>query len=1387
MRGIRAVGKGWAVGAIGILFAASVWGYEKSALPGRWSLQPAVSPDAEPAAAAWGESESVDWRHNRRPGKGTPWEKIKHGEVHSLWYERTFSLSAGQAAGQVALDFERIEGDAIIFLNGERLGELLRPGGWLDLAGKARAGENRLRVFVTRSYTGISRGPEKDPLRFLSRGGEAQKAALGKYGLGITADVWLMALPRPAGLADVFVQTSVRKKEIALALDLRAVAPTEGVSARIEIFNAEGSPSLSFDSPLSPVPAGTSSQTVRRAWENPRLWELEDSYLYRAKVSLLKDGRTLDTGYETPFGFREVWTEGRSVILNGHPQRFRVEWTAFGISENSLPMLRLLGRNFVYQQANPTMWWQDWPETPVFSCPMLDLLDRAGIGTALPVPGVSAIRDHLLSDQQVEADYRRELAHLWRRYRNRPSVLLWTVSMNSYNPKDAIHPGTIGVRSTYSHPQARTIERARAIVLESDATRLVYGHADGNLGDLATSNFYPNWMPLQEREDYFELWAQRGNMPYLAAEFAAVYGGDWYKGKRLLLTEYAARVLGDAAYAAEPPEALTQTFGLGQGNLGHGNSLKKAVALLPAFWEVERLHTVGTDRAWRTWGVQGWHYFNFGLGYGDPPEFTRPRPYDRYSVLQKPVVSRPAWANPAFDYYAEAMQPLLAYVAGTPTHTDKTHAFFGGAEVAKRAAFVWDGSSERSVRGAWSCVGEKTGERFAGGAFDLTLKPGDIAFRPLTFAAPQVKAKTEAVLRLEIFEAGAKSEGKPLVSDAVALEFFPGTETAALSGTVALFDPEGTAFPALVRLGIAAQRVSSGAEARAHGVLVIAPGALERCPSAPFTADDVRGGLRVVVLEQKPEVWEGFGLRTLEAASRQVFLRERGAAETAGLSDRDLHDWSGVPAGYAAWKRWRAPDVQVAPKGSNRHVVSYVALETPDVVGFTPVLASEFDLAYSPLLRWQCGKGAVWFCTLDLPGRAESNPAAALLTRQLVQAALAYRETTRPVLYAGDAAGRAQLERLGCEAAEHTAGAVAGALLVIGPGSGLTASGIDAFISGGGRVFVLPQTAEGLRGFGWDAEERVFTKGAPCGDAPFRAVGPDLLRDRTASSAVLCGAGGGAARQAVADGLLGRGWQGQAVFCQADPEALLRKFPEGQPGFDSAALTVVRWRQLQARLLTALGATPSAASAERAAAYVPVRPVYEALRHWQLLGPFYPDAAQAGAKALDAAFPGEANALAGDTNPNATYATPDGRQLNFRKTAMAGTDGFVDLAAALNPERAPVVYAVREVTCAQARIARLRLGLEYFAKVWVNGQLVYQVDSGHGAPRANRFALNVPLKAGANVLALKIAAGAKGCGFWANLSLPGAHTEAATPEGSAAPALYDAALRKFDPYEYHYW
>ena len=48
-----------------------------------------------------------------------------------------------------------------------------------------------------------------------------------------------------------------------------------------------------------------------------------------------------------------------------------------------------------------------------------------------------------------------------------------------------------------------------------DPERIVYHHSSGNLGSMHTINFYPNFAPIQELDDWFEHWATVGRQAAL--------------------------------------------------------------------------------------------------------------------------------------------------------------------------------------------------------------------------------------------------------------------------------------------------------------------------------------------------------------------------------------------------------------------------------------------------------------------------------------------------------------------------------------------------------------------------------------------------------------------------------------------------------------------------------------------------------------------------------------------------------------------------------------------------------------------------------------------------------------------------------------------------------
>ena len=205
--------------------------------------------------------------------------------------------------------------------------------------------------------------------------------------------------------------------------------------------------------------------------------------------------------------------------------------------------------------------------------------------------------------------------------------------------------------------------RCEAIVKRLDPARIVYHHSSGNLSAMYTLNFYPNFVPIQELDDWFEHWATAGVKPLMLVEYGAPFGWDWtmyrgwYNGRRefgnaavpweYCLAEWNAQFLGDAAYQISDREKRNlrweaQQFRQGRSWFRWDYPYPVGDARLDEVQPVQAAYTTDNWRAFRTWGLSAnspWEHDRFwklrdgfqhrreesarGLG---PPPATRLQP-----------------------------------------------------------------------------------------------------------------------------------------------------------------------------------------------------------------------------------------------------------------------------------------------------------------------------------------------------------------------------------------------------------------------------------------------------------------------------------------------------------------------------------------------------------------------------------------------------------------------------------------------------------------------------------------------------------------------------------------------------------------------------------------
>ncbi len=67
----------------------------------------------------------------------------------------------------------------------------------------------------------------------------------------------------------------------------------------------------------------------------------------------------------------------------------------------------------------------------------------------------------------------------------------------------------------------------------------------------------------------------------------------------------------------------------------------------------------------------------------------------------------------------------------------------------------------------------------------------------------------------------------------------------------------------------------------------------------------------------------------------------------------------------------------------------------------------------------------------------------------------------------------------------------------------------------------------------------------------------------------------------------------------------------------------------------------------------------------------------------------------------------------------------------------------------------MKFGVDYFARICIIGQPVFEVAAGRCVPVKGEFTVPIALRKGRNEILVKVLAGSAGSGFWMSISDPG--------------------------------
>ncbi len=236
---------------------------------------------------------------------------------------------------------------------------------------------------------------------------------------GIWQDVFLKGYSDVVIERDAFVTTSVQDAKINVEVPLTnsSDAPRE-VLVSLSVTDADGRQVLAFDGGRRKVLPGVKEILDCSAdWTDAHLWFPHDPYLHRLHITAADvDGGILDQ-HKIRFGFREItwdgphlYLNGQELFLRGHGGHYQGDIQGMRkYMEAWLSSLKAVGVNFMRLH-----------DSPKHAC-LYEVADELG----MMLEGEPV---HHFRVPEQTAIWQGHMEKLIKRYRNHPSVILWSVS-----------------------------------------------------------------------------------------------------------------------------------------------------------------------------------------------------------------------------------------------------------------------------------------------------------------------------------------------------------------------------------------------------------------------------------------------------------------------------------------------------------------------------------------------------------------------------------------------------------------------------------------------------------------------------------------------------------------------------------------------------------------------------------------------------------------------------------------------------------------------------------------------------------------------------------------------------------------------------------------------
>lgn len=388
------------------------------------------------------------------------------------WYRKELNIPKNKEGEKVYIYFEGIYNNSEVFINGKWIGK--RPNGYVSFMYELTpylnfGGRNVLAVRVDHSQDADSRW---------------------YTGSGIYRDVYLVyANPVHIGLWGVSYSAKVKGNSADLSIQTE-IKNTEKMPAAVkvmhEVFDRDGRKVAVGSLNYLLAAENMIRKVITLSVSNPKLWTLDDPYLYNIKTTVSKGGQIIDHA-ETKAGIRSLaFDSNKGFALNGKFMKVKGvcihhDAGCLGAAvpkevwRRRLLQLKEIGCNAVRMSHNPQA-------TCVYElCDELGILVKDEAFDEWEYPKKKWIIGWNKGKPgfQGPASYfrewsKRDLADMIRRDRNHPSIIMWSIGNEVDYPNDPYsHPVLNQAEIGQQHVRGYQKEQPRAERLGDIAKELV--------------------------------------------------------------------------------------------------------------------------------------------------------------------------------------------------------------------------------------------------------------------------------------------------------------------------------------------------------------------------------------------------------------------------------------------------------------------------------------------------------------------------------------------------------------------------------------------------------------------------------------------------------------------------------------------------------------------------------------------------------------------------------------------------------------------------------------------------------------------------------------------------------------------------------------------------